>query len=228
MLVQNENDKAVDRMILPYRELAVAVIHSALVDFGERRSDRRPRGRLAGPRPYKDRSTDSKLSALRHQIRAGAFLVERDDELTLMWFSLAGLDLAMVRKEKPHWRFKLKAMRAREEVLAANLLAQLRRQMAINREGKRADTGDSSVGRHVVEPGGLQGRGVQQEDRVGGGRGDRPEDVLRRPGRAAAHVDGSSERSRCVPYGRLVGSLGDVPWVGAVPQRESEAERVAV
>jgi len=221
MLMENEHNKPVDRAHLPYQQLAVAVIETALVDFGvtpasQRRSRGRPLGRL-------DQTIVGRLSTLRLQILAGAFLVERNDDAALMWFRLSGLNYHEMRRRKPHWPTRLRVMREREAKLATGLRQALQKQMAINREvGRGEATRDSSVGRHVVEPGAVPGRGLREADRVGANGGDRPEDVLRRTGGTVADFDRRTEWPRGGAYGRLVGTLGDLPRLRQVPSTAGE------
>lgn len=69
-----------------YRELAVAVIQQAVRDF-----------------------TDTRVN-LKTAIDAGAFLVERKDEMTRLWFGLAGI----CAPDQQLWRVRLAELRARK------------------------------------------------------------------------------------------------------------------
>lgn len=219
MLMENEHDKPVDRTFLPYQQLAVAVIETALVDFGVMiPSQRRQRGRPPA-RTRLDRTIVGKLSTLRRQILAGAFLVERNDPEALMWFRLAGLNYELMRTRKPHWPYRLRAMREREEKMAEGLRRQLAAQLLVNREAGRGER-DQGVGRHVVEPGAVPGRGLREEHHLGADHRDRQTDVFRRAWRSLANIDRRTIWPRGGAYGRLVGTLGDLPWLGKVPQPE--------
>lgn len=222
MLMQDEHDKPVDRSFLPYQQLAVAVIETALVDFGVMNPSQR-RGRPV--RTRLDRTIEGKLSTLRLQILAGAFLVERSDPQAIMWFRLSGLNHELMRRRKPHWPFRLRAMREREEKLAAAMRRQKQDQLATNKEVRRGER-DQSVGRHPEQPGGLPGRGLPEADRVGANAREREEDVLRRTWSPAAYLHRPTDWPRHRPHGQLVSALGFLPWLGEVPARARVEERL--
>jgi hypothetical protein len=213
VLTENENIPADDMTMPPYRHLAAAVIHAALVDFGVVKPTKRSRSGLPSALTpnYQDKIS-AKLSRLRRQIRAGEFLVERNDLITLLWFRVSNLNIENLRAKKTHWPWRLKAMREREAVLIREFGKRQRKQMAKAREARHGDgESDQGVGRHVEQRGPVQRPDVQREDRVGAGLLLWPEDVLQRPGRPAADVNGHADRPVDRGDGRDDGSLGDLP-----------------
>ena len=83
-----------------------AVIERALVDFGVIPGGKRTRLRRSKTYATAKLPEALRLTHLRRQIHAGEFLIERNDEVTVLWFKLSGLNIEHVRKVKSHWAFR--------------------------------------------------------------------------------------------------------------------------
>lgn len=117
----------------PYRKLAAAVISAAVTDFGG----------WPWRRASNDRAVSGKASSLAYRlqvintrIEAGRFLVERDDEITRFWFTLAGLDQRAAHRHEP-WIHRLAALRAVEVELRRRFELEAARNERRRRRGDR-------------------------------------------------------------------------------------------
>ena len=109
----------------PYSRLAVSILQGAIHDFALERRVPEPPFETTGRYLCADR-----LMAVRRQIAAGQFLLERQDPVVILWFSLVGVHPSRVRRRRA-WLKHLTRLRAYEAALILEYRFYQRRRLVV-------------------------------------------------------------------------------------------------